>query len=302
MKPSLLVLASLFSLTLHAQVHGPGGHLIPGNSNPPPPIVQPPDYQNLSSYSILQYNQLEQEAVAHQKRYNQASSGSWEEKQAKQNRDQAIQNALSVIGSPQVFSGMDIGSIENFIKSLVSKYNSSSSGSALESLYKQSLNRAYPSYENEIALYIESIYESKELINFGNHMSSKYNQASSGSALEGIYKRAFQKAFQLLPQLVFEENTYAQDFRQIESVMNEYAQKYNVASSGSVQETAYKKIRQSSADQAVALFQNQARYMSRNELSQIQNTYHQKYNVASSGSPQESFAKKIRDIARSYLN
>ncbi len=294
----ILSVLVLFSLTAQAQHLTPGN---PGNGGYP----SNPNPGNGSGYgnygNLSQYYQAEQDAIYFNNLYNRAPSGSWEEQNAKQNRDRAIQNAVSIVSSSYTFSGMQYTEIERFSLEANTKYNQASSGSALERMYQQTRDYALNALTNEYQRVIQYTQNSEQLIRFGNELRQKYNQASSGSALERAYKQGYTRAFQQLPQVVSMENNYKRDFREVEFAAINFNNLYNKASSGSLEESAYRTSSTNSFNQAIQMFQNQARYMYRNDLLNIQAEYDRKYNQASSGSTTESYYRSIRDTARSYI-
>lgn len=294
-KISVSLLTLLLALNSHAQLK-PGP---PDSQNPP----RPPQYDPGQGYGqgdLNQFYRYENDAIYFQRQYNQASSGSYAETQARQNRDKAIQYGLSTLQSGAL-SRMQYGQIEQFSIEMNNKYNQASSGSALENFYRQARTIALNEFDQAIMEYVNYVRNSNELESSGMNFRYKYNQAASGSALESSYRRAYQAAFNRLPSLVYEQNRQARDFRELERIMLDYQSKYNQASNGSVEEQAFRTIQNNTSNQALQLFQNQISYMNRYELQNIADIYNQKYNQASSGSAYENFCRQVRDMARSRL-
>lgn len=296
-----IILSSLLLISVISQAQS---YLIPGPSHGTGQQInsQPNNSSsNLQFYGFDQFRQSEQEAIFQQNLYDQARSGSWEEKTAQQNRDRAIETGLYVIKSINTFYGMQYTQIETITNELNQKYRQARAGSAMERFYNQSQISSINALSNELNRVIQSIQNSDLLIKFGHENKQKYNQAQSGSKLEATYNLAYKNSFQKLPNLVSFENNNRRNFKDIEFVATTFHSLYSQARAGSAEESAYSVTRNNSLSQAHQLFKNQIQYMQRFELQNIQAEYDQKYRQAPAGSQLEQYYRSIRDLARSHI-
>jgi hypothetical protein len=237
-----------------------------------------------------------------QQRYAAAPSGSWEETQARQSRDMAIQRAVQNV-TPYSFQGMDYRQIESFADQMTSKYNAAPSGGAIEGMYRQVRNTAYQAFNQALQMYVQYYNADwRQLLQLADQMDAQYMAAPSGSAKESAYRQARQTVYQRIPQAIDVEINNTWDYRQVETLADYLDSQYMAASSGSLRESVFRQARQSAYQSAGSKFSQQAYSMPQYQLYQIQDEYNQKYNAARSGSLQESYYRQVRDLARSLIH
>lgn len=276
----------------------------PQDPNPPyyPPSQPPYNPGVPASYAIQAYQNEEQQAIQWQQRYAQAPSNSWDERYARDQRDQAISRALSNLQDPRAFETMSFQSVEIFADGEYRKYAQAASGSALENMYRQSANISYAGLDRALQMEVQRLsYDWRQLEVLANDLYTKYAQANSGSLKEQAYLRATRQAYASLEPAVQNEINRAYDFRQVEQIADYFYRVYQQANSGSLKEQTAGRINRQAYSSAVSKFQAQAYSMPQQQLYQIQDEYHRRYQQASSGSAAENYARQIRDIARSLL-
>ncbi len=254
------------------------------------------------SYDLQNFQRDEQDAIYWQQRYNAAPTGSWEESDARNRRDQSIQRALMSLRSPSAFQSLYSGQVEQFAAQMDQKYNAAQTGSALESMYREAQTLAYNGLRQALQIDLNNAaYDWRNLQDLALRFEQAYNQAATGSKKESAYRDVMSQAFQRLPQSVDQEIAGYWDFQQVEQVAFYFEQQYNAASTGSTKEATYRQIMTHSFDQAVSKAQSQLASYPAQSLYQIQAQYEQLYNQASTGSTKESYFRRIRDIARNLL-
>lgn len=253
------------------------------------------------SQGISQFYYEESNAISYQQRYAAAPSGSWEETQYRQQRDQAIQRAVYAINT-YIFQGMYYTQVEDFADQMNQKYAAAPSGSALESMYRQVRDVSYQAFNQALQDYVLRFSNDWRQINdLALQMDQKYAAAPSGSQKERAYDQARRALYQRIPQAVDQEMQRMWNFRDIENFGAYFSQQYAAAPSGSLKENVYNQVRRSAYGLAQGKFSQQAYSLSQQELWQIQEEYNQKYSAAPSGSVQESYFRQIRDQARSLV-
>ena len=266
--------------------------------NPPP---QPPPYQG---YGLQAFANAEQNAIVWNQRYNAAPSGSWEESNARQQRDQSIQQALSSISGYGAFQGMPTSQIEGFADQMNQKYNAAPPGSAMENFYRQARQIAYQAFNNSLQQDVQNLQYTndwRQMHSMALDLDQKYNAAPSGSAKETAYNQARQTAWRSMPNSVAQEVQQTANFSQIENLAGYFESLYNAAPSGSLKEQTYSQIKTQTYQAAVSRFQQSVYQYNQQSLYQIQADYNAKFNAAPSGSAKESYCRQIRDIARRQL-
>lgn len=258
-----------------------------------------------SHTALAQLNQFyneEQNAVSWQQRYASAPSGSWEEQQAQQARDQAIQRAIQAAG-PYAYSGMNWTQIESFADQINQKYLAAPSGGAIEAMYRQVRDSGYQAFSQALQYYIQyNLTDWRQIHNVALQMDQKYLAAPSGSPKEQVYNQARNIAFQRLPQALQNEIYRLYNYRDIENLGEYFNSLYLAAPSGSLKENTYNQLRLMAYSQAVSKFTQQGYTFSQPQLMQIQGEFNNRYNAAPSGSSQEAYYRQIRDSARSLIH
>lgn len=251
--------------------------------------------------SINQFYYEEQNALQWQQRYAAAPTGSWEEQQARQSRDIAIQRAIQSI-TPYAFNGMAWQQIESFGDQMNQKYAASPTGGAIESMYRQVRDTSYQAFSNELQRFVQySTNDWRQVHDLGLQMDQKYAAAPTGSQKERIYDQARRIAYQRLPQTVDQSLQNVYNFRDAESFGEYFSRLYAAAPTGSLKESVYNQIRRNAYNQAVSRFSQQSYSMSQPELWQIQDEYNRRFSASPTGSLQESYNRQIRDRARSLI-
>lgn len=252
--------------------------------------------------SLNQFYYEEQNALQWQQRYAAAPTGSWEEQQARQSRDQAIQRAIQSINAYSTFNGMPWTQIENFGDQMNQKYAAAPTGGAIESMYRQVRDVTYQAFSNELQRYVQySTNDWRQVHDLALQMDQKYATAPTGSQKERIYDQARRIAYQRLPQLVDQSLQSVYNFRDAERFGEYFSSLYASAPTGSLKENVYNQIRRSSYNQAISRFSQQAYSMSQQELWQLQDEYNRRFSAAPTGSLQESYYRQIRDQARNLI-
>lgn len=251
--------------------------------------------------TLSQFANEERAALHFQQQYNAAPSGSWEEQQARQARDVAIQRAIQSVNL-YTFQGMHWTQIENFADQMNQKYNASPSGGAIEGMYRQVRDTSYAAFNQELQNFVMRFPNDwRQLHDLALQMDQKYNASSSGSQKERAYDQARRSAYSRIPQAVEQEYTRMWNFRDAERLAEYFHNLYNAASSGSLKENVYNQVRRSGYSHATSKFNQQAYQMPQYELMNIQQEYNNRYNAASSGSLQEGYYRQVRDTARSLI-
>lgn len=138
-----------------------------------------------------------------------------------------------------------------------------------------------------------------ELERFALEMTRKYQAAPSGSLAEALYNSARRSAWQ-----AFEEET-ADDLRRgggwdrLVRDAEEFDSRYQRASSGSLEEAAFQRLRRTAWDEAYAALERDLRYGRSDfrEAEPLAEDFSRQYQSASSGSLRESFFNRARRLA-----
>lgn len=256
---------------------------------------------NVWAQNLNQFYYEESNVNYWQQRYAAAPSGSWEENQARQSRDQAIQRAIQAVNT-YTFQGVHWTQIEQVAEQMNQKYAAAPSGSAIESMYRQVRDVTYQAFNQELQNYVQYFSNDwRQIHDLALQMDQKYAAAPSGSQKERVYNQARSTAYQRMPQAVDQEIYRLWNFREVENLAEYFSRLYSAAPSGSLKESVYRQIRTTSYTQASQKFAQQAYSMSQAELWQIQDEYNRKYSAAPSGSASESYYRQIRDQARSLI-
>ncbi|MEK6628807.1 MAG: hypothetical protein AABY53_09285 [Bdellovibrionota bacterium] len=255
-----------------------------------------------TAQTMSQFYYEESAALHWQQRYAAAPSGSWEENQARSQRDQAIERAISSVNLYSTFRGMQWQQVEGIADQLNQKYNSAPSGSAIERMYRQVRDTSYQAFHQALQEYVRQFgHDWRQLHNIALELDQKYNSAPSGSQKERAYDQARRQAYQMIPQAVDQEVNRMWDFREIERHGDYFNSLYNSAPSGSLKETVYNQVRRSVLNQAFSKFSSQAYSLPQQQLWQIQDEYNRRYNGAPRGSLLETYYRQVRDHARSLI-
>ncbi len=256
---------------------------------------------NVWAQNLNQFYYEEGNATYWQQRYAAAPSGSWEETQARQSRDQAIQRAVQSV-TPYSFQGTHWTQIESFADQMNQKYAAAPSGGAIESMYRQVRDVSYQAFNQELQNYVQYFSnEWRQINDLALQMDQKYAAAPSGSQKERAYDQARRAAYQRIPQAVDQELYRLWNFRDVENMADYFTSLYNAAPSGSLKESVYRQVKTSAYAQALQKFSQQAYSMSQQELWQVQDEYNRKYSAAASGSAVETYYRQIRDQARGLI-
>lgn len=248
---------------------------------------------------LNQFYYEENNAIMWQQRFAAAPSGSWEEAQARQSRDIAIQRAVQA-ASPYAFQGMDWTQIENFADQMNGKFNAAPSGGAIEGMYRQVRDVAYQAFNQALQYYVQYYSADwRQLLNLAAQLDAKFNAAPSGSQKERAYDQARRLAYQRVPQSIEDELNRTWDYRSIETQAEYFTSQFNAAPSGSLKENIFNQARRSAYTHAFQKFSQQAYSMPAYQLWQIQEEYNSRFNAAPSGSLQEGYFRQVRDLARS---
>jgi hypothetical protein len=251
--------------------------------------------------NLGQFYTEERNVIYYQQQYAAAPSGSWEENQARQSRDMAVQRAIQSVNS-YTFQGVAWQQIEGFADQMNQKYAAAPSGSALESMYRQVRDTSYAAFNQALQYYVQYFSNDwRQIHDLALQMDQKYAAAPSGSQKERAYNQARQSAYQRIPQSVDQEVSRMYSFRDVERLGEYFTQLYSAAPSSSLKEGIYNQVRRSNYSQAAAKFSQQAYSMQQYELNQIQSEYNSRYSAAPSGSLQESYYRQVRDTARSLI-
>jgi hypothetical protein len=274
---------------------------------PPPPIrpqPQPPYYPPTNpgyppSYALQAFERDEQDAIMWNQRYNQAPSGSFDERYARDQRDQAIRRALYDLQDGRAFDVMSRGEVEMFADRMEQKYNQAYSGSAMGRLYSQAAQIGYDAFNRALQRDLQNIrYDWRQVHQFALEMDQKYNSSPAGSLKEHTYDQIRRSAWDITVQAAQGEISSTYDFRRNEDTALTFDQMYNSSPSDSLKGRAYDQIRWHAFNTAVENFRANGRMY---DLYSIQNEYNQKYNSAPSGSLKENYYRQIRDTARAMM-
>lgn len=298
MKQALLMFACMAALTISASYASAQAlDLLPNHDGS---VIGSIDLRG--GYELQAFAREEQDAIMWHQRYQQAPSGSFDERYAADQRNQAIQRALSVLNSSYAFQGMVTREIESFAEQMNQKFNQASSGSALERMYNEARRMAYTAFKQSILNDVQNLsYDWRRLHDMALRLDQAFNQAQSGSQKEAAYNEARRMAYQNLPGAVEQELPRYRDFRQLEQLALYFDNLYNQAQSGSLKEGTYRRIEIRVFDEARARADWELRNLPQQSLYNVQAEYDQKFNQARSGSLQESYYRRIRDLARSLM-
>jgi hypothetical protein len=251
--------------------------------------------------NLNQFYYEENNALHWQQRYAAAPTGSWEEQQARQQRDMAIDRAIQNV-SYYSFQGMHWSQIENFADQMNQKFSAAPTGGAIERMYRQVRDTSYQAFNSELQRYVQYFSnEWRQIHDLALQMDQKYAAAPTGSQKEKAYDQARRTAYQRMPQAVDQELYRTYNFRDAERLGEYFSQLYAVAPTGSLKESTYNQIRRSAFNQALQKFSQQAYSMPQQELWQIQEEYNRRFSAAPTGSAQEAYFRQIRDMARNSI-
>jgi hypothetical protein len=251
--------------------------------------------------NLNQFYYEESNALHWQQRYATAPTGSWEEQQARQQRDMAIERAIQNV-SYYSFQGMHWSQIESFADQMNQKFSAAPSGGAIERMYRQVRDTSYQAFNTELQRYVQYFSnEWRQIHDLALQMDQKYSAAPTGSQKERAYDQARRTAYQRMPQSVDQELYRLYSFRDVERLAEYFTQLYSAAPTGSLKENTYNQIRRSAFNQALQKFNEQAYSMPQHELWQIQEEYNRRYSAAPTGSLQETYFRQIRDAARNSI-
>jgi hypothetical protein len=251
--------------------------------------------------NLNQFYYEESNAIQWQQRYAAAPTGSWEEQQARQQRDISIERAIQSV-SYYSFQGVHWSQIENFADQMNQKYSAAPTGGAIERMYRQVRDTSYQAFNTELQNYVQYFSNDwRQIHELALQMDQKYAAAPTGSQKERAYNQARQAVYQRLPQAVDQELYRLYNFRDAERLGEYFTQLYNAAPTSSLKESTYNQIRRNAFNQALRKFSQQAYSMPQQELWQIQDEYNRRFNAAPTGSAQEAYFRQIRDTARNSI-
>jgi hypothetical protein len=251
--------------------------------------------------NLNQFYYEESNAIQWQQRYAAAPTGSWEEQQARQQRDISVERAIQSV-SYYSFQGVHWSQIENFVDQMNQKYLAAPTGGAIQRMYRQVRDTSYQAFNTELQNYVQYFSNDwRQIHELALQMDQKYAAAPSGSQKERAYNQARQTAYQRMPQAVDQELYRLYNFREAERLAEYFSQLYSVAPTNSLKENTYYQILRNAFNHAIQKFSQQAYSLPQKELWQIQEDYNRRYNAAPTGSAREAYFRQIRDIARNSI-
>jgi hypothetical protein len=244
--------------------------------------------------NLIQWNQA----------YNSATSGSWDEKYADQQRRVAGTQALQALSQPQAFLGFNSAQDEQFAIEMNQKYQNSVSGSYIEQVYLQAADLSWSAYTSQISAEINSDYRGWEAsVATAQTLDQKYSASTSRSRAEKAYDEARHVAWEFAEQSL-RSSIAAQidaDFRTFEELGVKLDQGYARATSRSLAEKFYDNTRRAVLDAAFMHYRARVPAMTNDELFQFQREYGWKYQQATSGSVLEAYYKSVQTEAQREL-
>ncbi|MBI4423455.1 MAG: hypothetical protein HY554_07005 [Elusimicrobia bacterium] len=151
---------------------------------PPPPPVGPTRELD----TIREFERLEANAIGWQQAEDRASSGSYEEREARRQVQYATDAAANLLSAPGALRGYRTEVLERFGDRLYSGYQSARSGSALERMYKTGGRIAFEAATDVFSRELPS-YPWQNLIDLEKAYDGRYSAAPSGSPAEAHYRR-----------------------------------------------------------------------------------------------------------------
>lgn len=259
-----------------------------------------PDYRYPRDPQIIQdYRYQEGNFLEWQRRYNAAPSGSWEESTARESMQRTRAYISSLLRDTYRYVGFQSAELRNLAQEADQKYNAASSGSMGEALYNEVRGYFWNSFAEKSGYDLECTgFRWEQLVQEGERFASEYNAAPSGSLRERIFAGLRDRALQQADVQVRYELEYYPDYRQVEDVAMQLVNKYNAAPSGSRLEAFYRSARDTAFLTAERKFTQAVYGFATDQLYYLQEDYNRRYNGAPSGSSQERYFARIRDIAR----
>lgn len=255
------------------------------------------------TYAIQVFRQDIQSFEIEDRRYQSAPSGSYEEQLADQRRRAIADHAKSVIQQYDAFLNIRASENESVFNEFNSQYQAASSGSLRESIFDVARRAAASGLQQNAILEIQSAYDYQQALRLTLIADQKYQAASSGSLIEGVFNQVRQNGFEISKQKLQDFLRYQlRDFREGERLFADFNGRYQSASSGSRVEDFYNFGRQQAAARTLEGFRSEAYRYSYNELRSLESEFNSKFQAASSGSLMESLYRQLRDEVRARLS
>lgn len=180
------------------------------------------------------------------------------------------------------------------------RYAAAPSGSWEENQYRMQRDQAIQRAISSINSYssFQGMYW-QQIENFADQINQKYAAASSGSALENMYRQVRDVSYQAFNQALQDYILrFSNDWRQINDLAMQMDQKYTAASSGSQKERAYDQARRSLYQRIPqAVDQEIQRIWNFRDVEKYAEYFDQQYAAAPSGSLKENVYNQVRRSA-----
>jgi len=261
-------------------------------------------YLSNPGYELQMFREQENQMISWQNIYYNSSSGSSREREANIKRRAHADAALSVIQNRDSLYRYPHQTISNFADEMTNKLYNSSSGGVLEQTYRSALNISLQAFVEKGSenLRCETL-SGEETLNGAIVYENLLYNASSGSAREFAFRQLRNLAYQTAGDKLEQEYRYGgMDFRSLQNQAIQMHNRYYNASSGSVAENLFRRVRDVALDAALETFRGQIAYISMPQLAQLENEFQNQYYNASSGSKLESHYRSMRDQCRSEIN
>lgn len=279
----------------------PAPQPLPPAPQPLPPAPQPIPHPG-DSYILDQFRQLEQDALYWHGVYARASSGSWEESDARNRLRATTDRAVSLLSDAYAVGRADLDLIENEALNQHRRYNAASSGSLIESFHRQALRLLMTGLKAGLELRANSGTLSwRTLEQLMIRYQRGYAQASSGSIIEAGYRAALISARDLANQELQRQGAYL-SLHELDQLVAEFYSGYARASSGSLIEAGYRTLTRTASELGLQRLRADVLHTDSGTLYSMQSHYNSLYNRASSGSILESHYRQAREVVRSEIS
>lgn len=271
-------------------------------TNPPPNPQQCGGWGG-DQYVLEPYYRAEHDMLYWNQVYQNAPSGSWEERDADLRRRQAGDQALQAISYGSL-GQLSEYSVHQFGLENDQKFNAAPSGSMTEGFYRSARQLVWPAYVNNVRNTLVCFgLDWRSVINKGLELDQLYQAAPSGSMKEGAYRQAEQMTWAQANEVLYRDLSWGRyDFRGLEALGAEFQAGYAAATSGSMKEGFYDRARRTAYDSAYQTLSREIYSYSIQQLYGMEQEYNSRFQSAPSGSVQEAYYRRVRDLARQIIN
>lgn len=200
--------------------------------------------QSVNHYSFrgMQWWDIESFADQINQKYMAAPSGGPIERMYRQVRDVAYNAFNQELQNYVMYFSNDWRQVHDLALQMDQKYMAAPSGSQKERAYSEARRSAFQRIPQLVDEEMYRMWNFRDLERMGEYFHNLYMAASSGSLKETTYNQVRRSAYNQATSK-FSQQAYSLQQYELMQIQQEYNNRYNSASSGSLQEGYYRQIR-----------------------------------------------------------